>query len=63
MTTKAQKANEERYVKMLLDGLTDYSAIEAGERPDFWVRRITAPDLVFADQEVQRRADQEVQRS
>jgi hypothetical protein len=47
MTTKSQKEGEERYVKMLLDGLTEYTSIEASERPDFWVRRSTVPDLAL----------------
>jgi hypothetical protein len=45
MTTKAQKQAEERYVKMLLDGIIEYASIEAGERPDFWVRRSSPPDI------------------
>jgi hypothetical protein len=45
MTTKAQKLNEERYVKMFLEGGTEYASIDDDEPPDLWVRRSTAPDV------------------
>jgi hypothetical protein len=47
MTTESQKQAEERYVRMLLDGITEYTSVEAGEKPDFRVRRAGAPDLAL----------------
>jgi hypothetical protein len=47
MTTKAKKEEEERYARKFLDGHIAYTSIDPGERPDFWVRRGTAPDVAL----------------
>jgi hypothetical protein len=47
MTTESKKQAEERYVKMLLDGVTEYTSIEAGEKPDFRVRRPGALEIAI----------------
>jgi hypothetical protein len=45
MTTESQKQAEEHYVTMLLDGFIEYTSLGASEKPDFWVRRSTPPDI------------------
>jgi hypothetical protein len=47
MTRAAQKAEEKHYVRAFLEGLTDYTSVEAGERPDFMVRRTAGPDIAL----------------
>jgi hypothetical protein len=45
MTTESKKQKEERYVRTLLEGMIQFTSIEAGERPDFWIRCSTEPDF------------------
>jgi hypothetical protein len=58
MTTEAKKQAEERYARMLLDGLCEYDSIERGpERPDLWVRRSPTPDIALEVTEYHPLAD------
>src|SRR5262249_30629208 len=45
MTTRQKKQAEEGYVIRFLDGFIEHTAIEPHEKPDFWVRRTTGPDI------------------
>jgi hypothetical protein len=45
MTTEAQKQAETNYVKMFLNGNFEYTRLDTGAKPDFWVRRSSGADI------------------
>jgi hypothetical protein len=58
MTTELKKQAEERYVKLFLDGRgIEYTAIEAGEKPDFRVKLKAAPDITIEVTEYHPKAE------
>ena len=47
MTRANQKATEEKYVKAFLNDFNNFSSLEGGEGPDFWVRQDGSPDIAL----------------